>query len=350
MPFNRPTLSALVERIAADIEARLPGADARLRRSNLSVLARIQAGVAHGLYGYVDFVARQVIPDTADQDYLERWASVWGIARKSAVAATGNVVFSGSNTTQIPAGVVLQRSDGAEFVTTATGVIAGGSASIAVVARVPGEGGNTPGATQLALAAQILGVSSTAVTAAAGLVSGAEVEADDDLRQRLLSRIQQPPQGGASNDYVTWALEVPGVTRAWVFPQWLGAGTVGVFFVRDGDEDIFPDTDAVQVVADYIEARRPVTAELYVMAPTPQPVNFTLSISPESEAVRQAVQAELADLFSREAEPGGTILLSHLNEAVSLATGENDHVITVPATDVEADPGAMPTLGVITWA
>lgn len=350
MAFNRPTLTAIIDRVAADIESRLPGADARLRRSNLSVLARAEAGVAHGLYGYVDFIARQVIIDTADTEYLERWSTIWGIGRKGAIAAAGTVQFTGSNTTVIPAGVLLQRADGAEFETTAAGTIAGGVATIAVQARVEGEDGNTGAGTQLALAAQILGVGGVATVSAGGLVGGTETEPDAELRGRLLDRIRRPPQGGAQDDYATWALEVPGVTRAWVFPLHLGAGTVGVFFVRDGDEDIFPDVDEVAEVDAYIQARRPVTAEVYVMAPTPTPVDITLSVVPPSAEVRAAVEAELKDLFNREAEPGGTLLISHLREAVSLATGETDHVITVPAGDVAAGTGEMLTLGVVTWA
>ena len=43
MPFARPSLADLIARAAADIEAGLPGADARLRRSNLAVLGRMHA-------------------------------------------------------------------------------------------------------------------------------------------------------------------------------------------------------------------------------------------------------------------------------------------------------------------
>lgn len=54
MPFNRPTLPQLIQRNITDIESRLPGRDARLRRSNLNVLAKVHAGAAHGLYGALD--------------------------------------------------------------------------------------------------------------------------------------------------------------------------------------------------------------------------------------------------------------------------------------------------------
>ena len=69
--------------------------------------------------------------------------------------------------------------------------------------------------------------------AAGGLAAGSDAETDESLRARVLRRIQKPPQGGAGYDYVAWALEVPGVTRAWVYPAEMGLGTVTVRFVRD---------------------------------------------------------------------------------------------------------------------
>lgn len=78
MPFQRPTLPQLIERAAADIESRLPGTDPRLRRALLGVLARTHAGAVHGLYGALDWLARQIIPDTAEAEILDRWADWWG--------------------------------------------------------------------------------------------------------------------------------------------------------------------------------------------------------------------------------------------------------------------------------
>ncbi|RMG50381.1 MAG: baseplate J/gp47 family protein, partial [Gammaproteobacteria bacterium] len=95
MPFQRPTIPELIERVAADVESRLPGSDPRLRRSLLHALVRAQAGVAHGLYGYLDWLSKQIVPDTAEAEVLDRWASWWGVPRKAASAASGDVTFTG---------------------------------------------------------------------------------------------------------------------------------------------------------------------------------------------------------------------------------------------------------------
>jgi uncharacterized phage protein gp47/JayE len=350
MPLSRPTLKDLVDRVVTDIESRLPGSDARLRRSNLAVLARVIAAAAHGLYGFLVNIARQVIIDTADGDYLERWAAIWGIARTVAVAAAGEVSVTGTTGAVVPAGTELQRSDGARFVSTAEATLIAGAATLSVQASEPGAAGNTAAGSQLLLTTAIAGVASATVVLGDGLIGGADTESDDALRARLLFRIRRPPQGGAASDYEAWAKEVPGVTRVWVFPLYLGAGTVGVFFVRDNDPDLIPDAGEVTAVADYIEPRRPVTAAVTVLAPTPLPVDFTLQVIPDTAAVRAAVEAELEDLFRREASPGGTVLISRIREAISIAAGENDHVLTAPVANVAAGPGEMAVLGAITWA
>lgn len=347
--FARPTLADLIDRAANDIETRLPGADARLRRSNLNVLARVHSGGVHGLYGRLDFLARQLIIDSADVEFLDRWSAIWGVPRKAAAQAKGNVTFTGTNGTNIAAGTQVLRADGAAFTTDALAIIAAGTITTAVTAAVAGAAGNTDVNTQLTLSAPLLGVNGIATVAAGGLSQGTETESDDSLRARLLARIQQPPQGGAKTDYVLWALQVAGVTRAWCYPQELGVGAVTLRFVRDDDVgSIIPDAGEVAAVQAYIDALRPVTANLTVVAPIADALAFTFSmLDPNTQAVKDAITAELKDLLRRDAQPGGTILLSHVREAVSIAAGENNYTMTAPAADVVSATGHMSTLGLI---
>lgn len=160
MSFTRPTLSELIEQARADIEARLPGADARLPVSVFDVLARIQAAGSHGLYGYLAWLAAQLFPDTAEAEYLERLASIWAVARKAASYAAGTVDFTGADGTDIPAGTTLRRSDGAEYTTDALVTIAAGVASAAVTAVEAGAAGNLAAAATVNLVSPIAGITS----------------------------------------------------------------------------------------------------------------------------------------------------------------------------------------------
>lgn len=351
MPFARPLLPDLIAGTEADIESRLPGTDAKLRRSNLNVLARVQAGGQHGLYGYLDWIAAQVLPDTAESEVLDRHASIWlTTGRIPAAYAVGEATATGTSGTVIAAGTVFQRADGAQYTTDAEVTVASGTATVALTAVEAGQLGNAAAATTLSLATPIAGLNAAASVTAGALTGGADTETDTALRARLLARIRQAPHGGADFDYVTWALEVAGVTRAWVYPHELGQGKVTVRFVRDNDASMIPDAAEVAAVQAYIDALRPVTADVTVAAPIADALDFTIALTPDTATGRAAVEAELLDLIRREAEPGGTILLSHIREAVSLAAGETDHVLTAPAANVTHATGHIAVFGVVTWA
>lgn len=351
MSFDRPTLSALVARDRADINARLPGADARLRHSVLDVLARMHAGGLNDLYAYADWISRQILPDTADAEILARHAARWGILRKAASYAAGTATATGTNGTVIPADTLLSRIDGAQYRVTAEAIIGAGVATIALEAVDAGTGHGMDEDQQLTFVALIAGINAVAIVDAGGIADGADEEDDDSLLYRLLARIQTPPQGGSEADYRLWALAQPGVTRAWPYRNWLGAGTVGLTFVMDGRPDIIPlpaDIAAVQAALDDL---RPVTADLTVFAPIPEPVDITVLLSPSTAAVRAAVELEIADMFLRDAEPGGTIRRSRLSEAISIAAGENYHSLPIPAADFTASSAAkLPVVGTVSFA
>ncbi|MBN8486364.1 MAG: baseplate J/gp47 family protein [Burkholderiales bacterium] len=350
MGFSRPTLAELIDRAAADIEVELPGTDARLRRSNLGALARVHAAAVHGLYGYLQWVSQQVLVDQAEAEWLVRWAGLWGITRKAAAAATGNVTLSGESGADVPIYSVLQRADGAQFRTQAAATISGGAATVLVRALEAGLAGNAASATKLSFVEPVAGVATSATVASGGLIGGRDEESDDELRSRVIARMQAPPAGGAAADYVSWARSVAGVTRAWCYPQEDGPGTVVVRFVRDGDASIIPDSGQVAEVQTYINARRPVTATVTVEAPTLLELDMEIAVFPDTSAVRSAVEAELLDMLQREATPGGRIYISRLRETVSSGAGESHSDILDPVADVVPSAGQIVTLGTITWS
>ncbi len=359
MPFKRPTIKDLHNQIATDIETRLPGADSQLRRSVLGVLARVFSGALSGLYGYLDFIARQVFPDTAEAEFLEHWASIWGLERSPARPASGLVTLSGTDDTVIPAGTELKRGDGAMYHTSAEGRITKGKVILKIQAKKPGAAGNATPGTTLNLVAPLAGVRSSgkvsADGSARGLTKGADEEKDSALLTRLLRRIQTPPHGGARHDYVTWALDTKNhgvrVTGAWASGLESGPGTVTVRFMVDSTDNGIPLAADVAAVQSWIDRVRPVTAAVTVVAPIPAPLRFRISgLDPVSRTVRDAVEAELKDLIRREAKPGGTILISHIREAISAAAGENDHTLGAPTANITSTKGEIITFGGVNWS
>ena len=334
MPFTRPTITQLINRAKADIETRLPGADARVRRTVEAVLARMESGGVHGMHGHLVWLSRQIMADTAEVEFMERWADIWGIQRDPAVSASGTLTITGTNTTVCPAATVWQDAEGTLYDQDDDVTISGGSASATVTAQVGGADGNQDVGATLSLVTPISGVDADATVGGIGLTGGVDLESDESLREELLHRLQNPPKGGGPEDYVTWSLEVSGVTRAWQYPNLDGLGTVGVFFVMDDKVGtIIPDSSEVATLQAYLDTVAPVTADVTVYAPVAVELNITAQLNPNTTVVQTAVEAELASYLLRVAEPGATLLWSQISEAISLAPGEINHVLTVPATD-----------------
>lgn len=346
MPFDVPNLPTLVGRAEADFEAL--AADS-LRRSDAKVIARVHGGTAYGLHGHLGHVARQILPDSCDEDVLQRWAVMRQVDRWAAVAAVGIVLAQGAAGAIVGQGRLWQRSDGQQYAVTADVVLGAGLTPVPVRAVTPGAAGNTDPGVRLSLVSPVTGVLEQGAVGADGLVSGLDQESLEEWRERVIESFRVVPHGGNAEDYAAWAKEVPGVTRAWVVRNYMGPGTVGVFFVRDHDADILPGTAQIAAVAAHIEAVRPVTAEVYVLAPTLLPVLHRIELLPDSELLRQRVEQSLRDMYAADAELGGRLYWTHIGAAISNTTGEIDHRVLAPTDDIVPGPHELPVFGGITW-
>jgi uncharacterized phage protein gp47/JayE len=356
MAYTRPTLTEIITRIEADMSARLLDGAPVLRRSFLGVLSRVFAGISHMLYGFIVWLSKQAVPgsDDNDADYLELHADTWGITRRAAAYATGNITVTGTTGAVVPAGSVLQRADGVTYETDAEATLAGGTATIAVTAITAGADGNAVISTVVSFVSAIDGVNSTATVATGGLTGGVDQETDDELRDRLQARLLFIPHGGAEEDYNLWALEVSGIYKAFVFPlydqpndTYPAPGHVGVTGIDSAGAVIA--AGVVTALQTYLDSVAPVTAQVTAYAATPVAVNFNINLSPNTTAVRAAVEAEIEALFLREAAPNTTITLSHINEAISVASGEIDHALVAPSADIAATRAQIQSVGTFTF-
>lgn len=346
MAFVRPTLPDLVSRIQLDFISRLSLVGAVLRRSFVYVLVRVLAGAAHMMHGHLEFLGKQLFPDQAEAEFLERHASVFGVVRNPSSYAGGSITFTGTDGTVIPQGTVLVSSAGSEYEVDEE-VVIGPSGSVlgTFTARMPGAAMNVPAGVVLSLASPISGADSNG--SVSDPLDGDNEETIESLRARLLARLADPPHGGTVADYVAWAKEVPGVTRVWVEPFGLGPGTVVVRFVRDNDTSPIPDGAEVALVQAKLDAEAPAHAQPTAVAPVAAPILFNIHIVPDNTTVRNAVAASLRDFFLRR-EPGETVLISAVRTAIGATAGLSDYSLVTPAANVTHTTNQLPTLGTIT--
>lgn len=361
MPWLTPTRRDRRLQVRDHIAAALPGADASVPNSVLRVLGDAMASLAHDNDLHLAWLARQMLPDTAEDAYLDRWAAIWlPEGRKGAQRSAGQIIVTGATGSQVPTHARLlatvydsgRRSVPLVFRVLEGRTLTGTSAQLGVEAITPGALGNLDEGARLAFELVPNGIDGQATVAPPGLAGGADIENDRDLQARLIDRIQQPPHGGAANDYVQWALEFPGVTRAWARSE-LGPGTVTLRILLDDVRAAnhgLPEPEDLALVLAKIDALRPVTvADHWVLGPTAVPLNLTITdIAPDTPEARAAIGTELRAMLRARAAPGQTIFASWVREAISTATGEDHHDIVL-SNIVPASAGHIVVPGTVTY-
>lgn len=388
MPFVRPTLTELRAQVASDLDSSVSGSDPLLRYSNLKITGDVQASLAHLHYAYLDWIAKQAVPWTATDEYIAAWGALKNVTKKDAKYATGTVTFPGEAGYEIDSGTSIVLGDGTSYTTTTSATVgAAGTVTVSAQADVAGADGNCAKGVVMTLGSAITGIQSSGV-AATDFTGGSDQETDTSFSDRVMAAFQSSPQGGAEDDYVTWATDVSGVTRAWTSPNGFGAGTVVVYVMLDDANatyDGFPQgSDGVSVsdvlpngnprgtvatgdqltIANAIYVEQPVTALVYVCSPLPNMLAFTISgLSSASSTVRAAVEAAITEVLTTYGSPlAGTVDLSYIESsiaavsstagfAITAVTGtEGETVTTYTDKNITSSTGYLPVLGSVTFS
>src|ERR1700749_2831004 len=98
MPWFTPTLTQCRQMVRDDITASLQGA-AVVGNTVLRVMGDAMAGMGALVLRYLDWLARQPLPDQAEKEWLDRHGNIWLVnsdgttGRKGATTASGTVTF-----------------------------------------------------------------------------------------------------------------------------------------------------------------------------------------------------------------------------------------------------------------
>lgn len=366
MPWSTPTLREVRILVRDDIVAAFSGA-VTIGNSVLRVLADAAAGLGHLTLRYIDWLARQFLPDTAEKDWLDRHADIWlvnadnSVGRKNATFAAGTVTMTGINGTLVASGTALQSSFGIGYETTEQIRIGATETQVAVRAVDAGLLGNLDAGETIQLTDTIGGVDNSAIVV--NISGGIDEEDDADLRARVLLRIQQPPMGGDASDYVVWATAVAGVTRAWAAPLEMGIGTMTIRFMMDDFRAAyngFPFASDIATVTSYIDSKRPVAIkDRWVLAPIPEPIDFIITeLDSDTVAIRSAIEVSARQMLRERAapahaingvlQPAQTIYASWISEAIINVQGVNHFKLIMEDHEMPSN-GHIGVLGTIVY-
>ncbi|GGL15966.1 baseplate J/gp47 family protein [Deinococcus radiotolerans] len=259
--------------------------------------------------------------------------SQYGLSRQASTFARFLVRFSAPVTTglQVPAGMIVGTGTGLRYTTReAVTLEPGASADVLAVADSPGAAYNVPAGTITVLHTPLPGLSVTNPPGSL-LSGGADTETDDALRVRASGRWAELGGGATRRAYEFWALTShPSVDRVLVLDEHpRGQGTVDVVLWGEGGLG----SSVVTAADEYIQARRPVTADVQVYSAheinTPVPLDvYAPGADPVS--VTAQIQQALAAL-QRSLGIGQILYHSAVIEAAMLPAGVLD--VTTPLRD-----------------
>lgn len=153
-----------------------------------------------------------------------------------------------------------------------------------------------------------------------------------------------------NGDYVVWAKEVPGITRAWTYRHWMGTGTVGVMIASSDLINPIPEESTETAARQHIGPLAPVAgSDLYVFRPVAHTVDFHIRVTPDTPEIRAAITAELRSFLLRDGYPQGELKVSRISEAISGANGEYSHQLLTPADNISIAKNELAVLGTISW-
>jgi uncharacterized phage protein gp47/JayE len=332
MSLAVPSVQQIADNMVAQIESSIEQTIPIMPKAFVRVLAKVWAGVFILIYKYAGwmflqwFVAYATMQETTINGKVVRPLVLWGrlVGVGDPLAATRSQLSISATVTnqtgELPASTLLVCSDnGFTYQLVAPVALNAPTVTASVIAVSDqddgggvGAAGNLPPGASLAFANAPANVTSTA-TVTAQTVTGADAEAPEAYRARIIKRFQRKPQGGAYADYQIWGEGVAGIAN--VYPYAGAPGEVDVYVEAtvesSGDPDGLPTPAQKAAVYQAIQSddggvpnRRPVNAAVNVLSITRTPVAVQIFglTTPDESATKDSI-ADAVDEFLRTREP-----------------------------------------------
>jgi len=222
-------------------------------------------------------------------DLLTLAASDFGVDRKPAVVAKGEVTLSGPQGQLVPKSTQVRTDDGIYFQTIVDVTLTSGTAKTLVEAVDGGTAGNVDIGEINTVVGDLAGV--LTVINESAYDTGVDEETDESLLQRVYDKVRKPATSGNVYHYEQWAREVSGVGAARVYPIWNGSGTVKVVLL--GDDKRAPSQPVIDATITHIEEERPVGASVTVIGAMEVAINITADLTLASGALIDEVKADI---------------------------------------------------------
>ncbi len=249
-------------------------------------------------------------PQNLTGDDLDRYIFPrTGLERKQATFASGVVHVTGNGT--ISYGDLFESNGGVQFMAVEAVTIKG-EGDVRITCMKDGIAGNLPAHTITQMPVTIQGINDC--DNPAPTTGGYAEETDAAYYERHIIKVRTPPTSGNVYHYLAWALEIPGVGYAKVFPCARGENTVDIALIDNEGKPAAQEL--VDKVQEYIDpgstgeglGEAPIGAKCYVSAAEARPVSLKAKLvltnidakEHAAESVRKSVAAYLGSVAFRQ--------------------------------------------------
>lgn len=232
-------------------------------------------------------------------DLLTVAASDFGVDRKPAVKAKGDVTFTGQVGQYIPKDTQVRTEDGAYFITLDDVTLTSNTIKVEAEAEIAGISGNAGIGEINTVIGDLAGV--LTVTNELSFDNGIDEETDESLLQRVYDKVRKPATSGNVYHYEQWAREIVGVGAVRVYSTWNGPNTVKVVLL--GDDKRTPSQAIIDATIAHIEEERPIGANVTIVGASEVliDINADLALFPGADITE--VQANIESALNEYLEP-----------------------------------------------
>lgn len=279
LDFKTP--EQIAEEYLTELKALKPDVNRDQKDSDWWIRSRVVGGTVSGVYADQRLIANDAFPQRARRDAVGRALETYlNDSFKSPTNAEGFAAVFGTPGTPFPAlSQMTYGPNGNVYQTTADVEMGASGDALAPVESVStGQDQNLLSGAELTISSPPAGIDATA-SASGDISSGRDEESTAEGASRVLDFIREPISGGTSSDYRQWARNADdAVVEASTIRFHKGLGTVGIV-ITAGTTDIdkaldegapvvlTPSGALIQIVQDYIDARKPDTDCAEVLSP-----------------------------------------------------------------------------------
>lgn len=243
------------------------------------------------------------------EPYLSMHLQTFGLTRREAVKARGEVTIKGKVGVILNTGIIVISRVGVKYITTQSGIInSDGEVTLTIECLEPGIIGNC-GIGDITTF-EIANTDVYSVTNKEKIENGADIETVELAKERMYEKASMPAHSGNKNNYILWAKSVGGVGKVTVWgageKKGVNAGQVEIM-ISDYSYNI-ADEELIEDVQNYINSVKIINADVTVKSFNAKNITIAAQIKHSTSIGIEAIKEDFTRLLKQKLTEDNFIL------------------------------------------